>query len=68
MVLDEYNLMLCWTLLAAAKELFPTSLKSTRQVLAAVKLTLPPESEQPDEAASRVIATLSPEVAVALGV
>jgi hypothetical protein len=67
MVLAEYTLMLCWTWLAAAKALLPASLKSTRQVPAPVKLTLAPVSEQPVEVASRVITTVSCEVAVALG-
>jgi hypothetical protein len=67
MVLLAYTLMLCWTRLAAAKELLPASLKSTRQVPTRVKLTLPPVSEQPVEVASRAITTVSPEVAVALG-
>jgi hypothetical protein len=67
MVLAEYTLTLCWTWLAAAKELLPASLKSTRQVPAPVKLTLVPVSEQPVEVASRVITTVSCEVAAALG-
>jgi hypothetical protein len=48
--------------------LFPGSLKSTTQVPDPVKVTLPSLSEQPVELLSRVIATLSPDEAVALGV
>jgi hypothetical protein len=43
------------------------SLKSITQVPTAVKLTTPVVSVHPVEVPSRVICTLSPEVAVALG-
>jgi hypothetical protein len=68
MVLELYTRMLCCTWAAAAYALFPASLKSTRHVPEPVKVTFPSLSEHPDESLSRVIATLSPEVAVALGV
>ena len=67
-VLELYSLMLCWTWAAAAYVLFPGSLKSTRQVPDPVKVTFPSLSEHPDELLSRVIATLSPDEAVAVGV
>jgi hypothetical protein len=53
---------------AAAYVLLPGSLKFTTHVPAPVKLTLPSLSEQPDELLARVMATVSPDVAVALGV
>jgi hypothetical protein len=67
-VLELYTLVLRWTWAAAAYVLFPASLKSTRHVPDPVKVTFPLLSEHPEELLSRVIATLSPDDAVALGV
>ena len=61
--------MMLWvTCAAAAYVLFPASLNSTRHVPAPEKVTLPSLSEHPVEEPLSVIATLSPEVAVAVGV
>jgi hypothetical protein len=48
--------------------LLPASLKSTTQVPAPLKVTLPEAKEQPVDVVLREITTLSPDVAVALGV
>jgi hypothetical protein len=60
--------MLWVTCGAAAYVLLPASLKSTSHVPAPVKVTFPSLNEHPDEFLSREITTLSPDVAVALGV
>jgi hypothetical protein len=66
MVLAEYTLMLWDTWAAAAYVLLPGSLKSTTHSPAPVNVTLPPLREHLDELLSMEMATLSPDVAVAL--
>src|SRR5512138_934274 len=58
----------CCACAAALKLAFPAWLASITQVPAPVKVTVPDEIEQPVLVASRVIAAVSPEVAVAAGV
>jgi len=59
--------MVCSTCAAAAKAPLPASLKSTWQVPAPVKVTLPDAIEQPVDELESVLTTVSPDVAVAPG-
>ena len=60
--------MLCLTSEAAAKAPLPGSLKSMTQTPLSLKVTLPSLKLQPVDSLFNVIATLSPEVADAVGV